>query len=574
MRFSFTEKQNSHSFPKARTCLSLLFLFCLIVPPVFAEEVLLETEEALIETAPLVEPTDTLPEEAQPLPEEASTETVPPVEVPIDELVPEVSSVEVLIEEPITDTEEEIESSEEDLNADFEKYQKYLLYLKYEKRESYLKAVRYKQLANKYPWENRKAEKKVLKKLKSDAKKYSKKPTRYPHLRERASDYANYGSLKAEYFATKPYASYEKYVSYDKPEYALYKDLGTEENKQGYLRYEKAITEGRVSEPEDEDEDFSALGPEITVGIFNYIPNDLKNESFSIVGNQPFRVLDRDGKVKATIAADTKVRVKYLGDKKFIVYYSSNKEEIAILSREVRFAADKEYKDDIVFDVSRPNSSYDRYRGSIRLKHYDAPEADGDRVWVINKLPLEQYVWGMGEITGTGPEEYNRVMTTIFRTYGYWKIKWSTKYAAQGFKVDNTAGSQIYHGYDWEVRYDRIKTAALITRGTVVFYDNEVALTPYSSWTDGKTRRYEDGHWGHNCVEPRKDTSKVYPWLSSVDDSYGKNETLNTCELAARGNHMVGLSANGAVRMARDGGYDHLAILRHYYKGITLDKQY
>ena len=59
-----------------------------------------------------------------------------------------------------------------------------------------------------------------------------------------------------------------------------------------------------------------------------------------------------------------------------------------------------------------------------------------------------------------------------------------------------------------------------------------------------------------------------------MSDSYGKNPDLDTCELASRGNHMVGLSANGAVRMARDAGWDYQAILKHYYTGITLKQEY
>ncbi|MEK9174026.1 MAG: hypothetical protein AAB845_02050 [Patescibacteria group bacterium] len=477
------------------------------------------------------------------------------------------------VEEPTPVIEPVIE--EVDVSADLVHYTNYRLYQKYEKREQYRKYLRYRQLAGKYPWENRKAEKKALKSLKKDYKKYQKSPSRYSHLRARASDYTNYGSLKAEYLSVKAFAGYTNNILFDKESYSNYKDYGTEENRLGFERYKKAIEEGKVVAPEeDENEDLSVLGPEITVGIFNYVPNDLKNTSMSLKANVPFRVLDRDGKVQATIAADTKIRVKYLGDKQFLVYYSGTDVQIAIVSREVRFSASEEYKDSVVFDVSRPNSSFDHYRGSIRLRHYDSPVTDGDRIWVINKLPLEHYVWGMGEITGTGAEEYNRVMTTIFRTYGFWKIQWSTKYAAQGFKVDATSGSQIYYGYDWEITHDRIRTAAEVSRGILVFYDNEVALTPYSSWTDGKTRRYEDGHWGHNCAEYRKKTSSTYPWLSSVEDSYGKNPDLGTCELASRGNHMVGLSANGAVKMARDGGYDYQSILRHFYTGITLAKNY
>ncbi len=561
----------------------MLLLFSFTFSPVLAQEVPpadpTVTDPAV--TDPVATPTDPVatPETTPP----AATETTPttdPAPAPVTDPItpttdPAPTSDPALTTEEVIPTEEVVAPST-DLEADLLRYNQYRLYQKYEKREQYRKYVRYQFLVGKgYPWEgSKKAEKKILKSLKNDAKKYNKSSSKYAYLRTRAEDYANYATLKAEYFSLKPYAGYGSYILYDKSAYDAYKNYGTEENRLGYERYRKAIADGLVVAPEEDTEDLSALGPEITVGIFNYLPADLKLTSFSIESNVPFRVLDREGRVKATIAADTKVRVKYLGDKNFNVYYSGTNVQITTLNREVRFSAAEEYKDRVVFDVSRPNSTFDHFRGSIRLRFYDSPEADMDRIWVINKLPLEHYVWGMGEITGTGPESYNRVMTTIFRTYGFWKIQWSTKYAAQGFKVDATSGSQIYYGYDWETTHSRIRNAAEVSRGTLVFYDGEVALTPYSSWTDGKTRRYEDGHWGHNCADYKKKTSVTYPWLSSVSDSYGKNPDLDTCELASRGNHMVGLSANGAVRMARDAGWDYQAILKHYYTGITLKQEY
>jgi stage II sporulation protein D len=179
-------------------------------------------------------------------------------------------------------------------------------------------------------------------------------------------------------------------------------------------------------------------------------------------------------------------------------------------------------------------------------------------------VPLEQYVWGMGEITGTGPMEYNRVMTTLFRTYGYWKIQHSTQHLAKGFIVDATPGNQLYYGYDYEQQYPRIKEAAQDTRGKIVKYDGDVALTPYSSWTDGRTRSFEE-HWG----------SDDYPWCQSVDDPYGEHPDLSTQELFDSGNHMVGLSAHGALELAGD---DHnwgwKRLIDYYYEGVNIKEEY
>lgn len=537
---------------------------------------------ASAQTPPAEEtPVETPAEEASPV-----TSETPPSE-PETETVPETATTEEpappLTEESMEDTPglevEEAPLTPEQIAMLTKTYTEYSLYLKWEKYDTYKKYDRYRVLAYKYPWETTKKKlKKVKEKLKKDYKKYTKKPSRYPNLAERARDYRNFDAMRAEYFSLKPYAGYAHYEPFYKGEYENYKQYGTDTNKAGYEEALLRAAAGEFTLPTISEAEkavtASQLGPEITVGIYNLIPNDLRDTAFRIRADKPFQILSKNNNLVAEIPANVRVKVKYTGDKEFSLEREDTGEKFENKRNEVRFVPISNYKTDTVFDVNRPGSSFDRYRDGIRLRYYDSPHADGDRVWVINVLPLEHYVWGMGEITGTGPTEYNRVMTTIYRTYGQWKIKWSTKYADQGFKVDATSGSQIYYGYDWEVTHNNIRAAAEATRGRVVTYDNEVALTPYSSWTDGKTRRYEDGHWGHKCDGSSSSSpSEVYPWLTSAKDSWGKHASLDTCELASRGNHMVGLSANGALNQARQ-NVSFSTILNHYYRNVSVEPVY
>lgn len=539
-----------------------------ITPPLTTPETLppVPTEPTVPPQDPVTPPQETVPPtETPPLTETAPVTTEMPAEVPTpltEEITPPVE--ELPVEEPPA---EEVPPTE-DYSADYTLYKQYLLFQKYEQYQLYKQYEQYAGVAWRGQYfENRKAEKKYLKSLAKQYKKYAKNPTRYASLAGLAKEYTSYGSEKNTYFTTKPYAGYGHLMRFNRPEYEKYKDYGTEAHKAGYERYKKALDEGKVTDRGDADLDATELGPNITVGIFNFVPSDLRDNAFKIKADGAWKVVHRNGDTLAEVAADKSIRVKYIGDKRFRVYDPETDTTLAETSKEVRFeAVDKT----TIFDVNRPGSSFDRYRGDIKLRYYDSPESDGDRVWVINTIPLEHYVWGMGEITGVGPDEYDKLMTTIFRTYGYWKIKWSTKYADQGFKVDATAGNQVYLGYDWEVTHPDIRKGAEATRGTLVMYEREVALTPYSSWTDGNTRRFEDGHWGRQCKTETGKISTLYPWLSAASDERGKNETESTCSLASRGNHMVGVSANGAVRMAK---YDQAtwdAMLEHYYPGVDL----
>jgi hypothetical protein len=526
------------------------------VPFVFAQ-----TTEETPPAEEIVTPPTEIPPVETPVPiETAPPETTPPVEPPV-ETTPPAEEVPTPV---VTTT----------LEADLELYTKHTLFLKWEKKELYKKYVRYREIAYKYPWESSsKNLKKVKKSLQKDYKKWQKNKTRYASLATRASDYQNFDALRAEYFSLKPYAGYAHYIQFDKPLYDQYKDFGTTEYKAGYERYLAAIAAGTVTAPQETDIDSSTLGKIITVGIYNYVPNDLRTGSFKIQANHGFKILSKNDNLVGEVPAGVRVVVKYLGDKEFSLVREDTGAFFENKKNEIRFVPVTGHETDTIFDVTRPGSNFDKYRDGIRLRYYDSPEADSDRIWVINVLPLEHYVWGMGEITGTGPAEYNRVMTTIYRTYGYWKVLYSTKYAPMGFKVDATSGSQIYYGYDWEVTHDNIRQAAEATRGRIVTYNSEPALTPYSSWTDGRTRRYEDGHWGHACDKNSSKTSDIYPWLSEASDSWGKHPTSSTCDLANVGNHMVGLSAHGALNQAKEGrGY--LDILTHYYKGVAVNPAY
>ncbi len=442
-----------------------------------------------------------------------------------------------------TSADEASTTSDEELRAtDLGLYEKYEKYLKYKKYEEYKE---YKEYKEKYAFKSvdeRIAAKKayVIYKDTNNQKYYAA--------------YKKYKGYKNKYKPLKKYAKYGKYKKYSKSEYKKY---GSSAYKAGHARYEGYLNTTSISSNLGEaDLGGGILGPEITVGLWSYNRNDLQNSPFKIKANKNYNIKNGDGNIIGQIAADTDTRVTYDSDGNLKVYGSMSE---TISAREIFFEATDGDNSSMIFDAYRPSSDFDRYRGKMKLRYNSASQI----IWVINTLPLEHYVWGMGEITGTGPSEYNNVMTTSFRTYGYWKLKFSTKYAADGFRVNATPGNQLYYGYDWETAHTRIREGAQTTQGKIVMYENQIAITPYSSWTDGRTRSFEE-RWG----------SDDYPWCQSVSDSYGKHPTKSTSVLESEGNHMVGLSAHGALSLASDHGKNWDYILNYYYKNISIKRVY
>ncbi len=307
-------------------------------------------------------------------------------------------------------------------------------------------------------------------------------------------------------------------------------------------------------------------GPLISVGLWHYDRSAMQQNPFEINANKPYNIRDKSGAIIAQIGGSTRTKVTYDGGGSLKVYSSISDR---IIDEKVTFDAADGDNATMIFDVHRPQSSYDHYRGSITVRYYSGRDIIGGttnsvkQIWVINTLPMEHYVWGMGEMTGTGPFEHSKVMTTMFRTYGKWYVDYATKYAPLGFKIRSDSGSQIYRGYDWEQKYSTIRKAAEATRGVIMTSRGETALTPYSSWSDGRTRSFEE-RWG----------SRLYPWCQSVKDPYGKHATKSTSTLETEGNHMVGLIAHGSLALARDHGWSYARIMRYYYKDIALDAAY
>ncbi|MFA5993672.1 MAG: hypothetical protein WC823_01805 [Parcubacteria group bacterium] len=310
-----------------------------------------------------------------------------------------------------------------------------------------------------------------------------------------------------------------------------------------------------------------STGPQIAVGLWYYSKEDIQADSFEIDANKTYNIKDKDNVILAQIDGATKTKVTYDADGNLKVYNSIADK---LINTAVTFDAADGNNSTLVFNVHRPNSSFDQYRDKITVRYYRGANIIAGtsdtvtQIWVINTLPLEHYVWGMGETTGTGPAEHTKVMTTIFRTYGQWYIDYATKYAPYGFKIRSDTGSQLYYGYEWEIAHPNIKTNAGVTQGVIATYGSETALTPYSSWSNGRTRSFEE-RWG----------SKDYPWCKSVSDPYGKHPTKDTATLEAEGNHMVGLIANGSLKLAgSDYNWDYQRIMKYYFSGINLGAQY
>ncbi|MEI7512531.1 MAG: NBR1-Ig-like domain-containing protein [Candidatus Uhrbacteria bacterium] len=197
-----------------------------------------------------------------------------------------------------------------------------------------------------------------------------------------------------------------------------------------------------------------------------------------------------------------------------------------------------------------PGANDNTFRGQMELR---LAESSGE-VWVINELPVEWYLKGIGETSNSSPQQYQRTLLVAARTYAMYHVGRGTKHAAQHYTVDATY-DQVYRGYGAELRDPAVVQAVDATRGQIVTYQGKLAITPYFSRSDGRTRDWKEV-WG----------GAGYPWLVSVPVPDDIGRTL--------WGHGVGMSAMGALQMDAKWGKTYDQILAHFYTGTELRRVY
>jgi len=289
---------------------------------------------------------------------------------------------------------------------------------------------------------------------------------------------------------------------------------------------------------------FGGTEPKIRVGLYY---SEVDREEYA--ADVPYEVRNLDGALIASFQAGAPVQVWY--DAASDVYRLTN--GIVNLSSPSALRVVPLDPNGIITALShvdRPSWNLslndNRFRGVIEFRRHSS-----GRVWAINELPMEQYLWGLAETSNSSPMEFMKSLAVAARSYGYWHLTHPGKY--DHFTV-GALNDQVYKGYGAELRYPNFKAAVQATAGQVVFYGGENVITPYFSWSDGRTRSWTEV-WG----------GETKPWLVSVDAPYDVGKNLY--------GHGVGMSAWDAIGRANAGApYD--TILSHYYSGTELRKLY
>lgn len=256
-----------------------------------------------------------------------------------------------------------------------------------------------------------------------------------------------------------------------------------------------------------------------------------------------------DGEKMAYVSADDETRLTY--SPKGIITIADGKkitahETVRLVPSDGKIMRVVNFERRVLWDDTINDNEF---RGTIEVRSKDA------LLQVINELPLEEYLYGLGEVSEAGTHNTKKeVMSIVARSYALFYMTEAQKFPGEPYHLDDSAStSQKYLGYGFEARSPQWRVAVDTTRGLVVTYDKKIVKTPYFSQSDGRTRSPEEV-WGWSA-----------PYLQSVPDPL--------CAEKIQLGHGVGLSGCGAEQAARK-GYSSEEILKYYYKGIELTDLY
>ncbi|MBI1754943.1 N-acetylmuramoyl-L-alanine amidase [Candidatus Azambacteria bacterium] len=204
--------------------------------------------------------------------------------------------------------------------------------------------------------------------------------------------------------------------------------------------------------------------------------------------------------------------------------------------------------------------NFNSFRGNLELAYSPVSK----KVWMVNELPLEKYLAGIGEALNSDHPEYQKAFAVAARSYALFHLDNGGKYKGEVFHLGSTSSDQVYKGYGWEQYAPKLVQAQEATAGEAMKYNGKIARAVYSSDSGGVTKNACTAFGGEFC-------SPDYAYLSGgVRDPEG---TIRRDAAVQKASHGVGMSAAGARRLA-ELGKTYKDILAYYYKGVSVEKAY
>ena len=290
--------------------------------------------------------------------------------------------------------------------------------------------------------------------------------------------------------------------------------------------------------------------PEVRVGILELGPANDEDKQASLSATADFEIKTVSGSSVASVSAGVRV----------ITTYADGVYNLRIFGQEAIGIAEP-----VVFTTSptglmivdeiQPGSLY---RGSFEFRH--SPELESS--WLINILPIDDYLAGLIEQGESAPGESLKASVIAFRSYA---LAVRARLRRKNFEPFDVASSttrtpsyftrhQFYAGVRRDYEGGRLREAIEATRGQVITFDGGIIESVYFSQAGGRTYG-----WAETWGPPGR------AWSVGVEDPVSAGFRLI--------GHGVGMPLRSANALAGL-GIAAEQILKTYYSDVELGYAY
>ncbi len=174
-------------------------------------------------------------------------------------------------------------------------------------------------------------------------------------------------------------------------------------------------------------------------------------------------------------------------------------------------------------------------------------------LFVINELDIEDYLKGIAEEPDRSKFTVLKTLAVVGRTYALRNIAYpKSSCFKRGFHLFNNAWSQVYKGYEYEMRAPRLSKAVKDTKGVVITYKGKIIVAAFHSRCGGRTKSLDN-----------------YPYLKSRVCAHHGHYSCSGSRLG----HGAGMCMAG-MRKKASVGWSVSQMIHYYYNGVKIKDLY
>jgi peptidoglycan hydrolase-like amidase len=290
--------------------------------------------------------------------------------------------------------------------------------------------------------------------------------------------------------------------------------------------------------------------PLIRVAIMELGPDNEEDQQATVSATASFNVSTLSGSIIATLPAGDRISLEHEGPNIRLTIPNKSPQ---LISEPISIRTEPGFF--MIVDEIQPGNLY---RGDLEFRYSDILES----AWLINILPVNDYLAGLIEQGEEAPWESLTASVITFRSYA---LAVQARLKIKNYEPFDIASStthtpsyftrhMFYRGFVRELAGPRLRQAIEDTRGQVITFQGEIIEAPFFTQAGGYTISHKEAGWGRDRA-----------WSPGVQDPVSATDWFI--------GHGVGMPLQSSNKLAKL-GHDAKQIIDTYFIGVDIGYAY